>query len=87
MYLIFYVLKLYIFLADKYFVPVIAYLIFSTFDYIGRVLAGSLLWVSYFSTVFKCHRRSADFRFFLLLTVLKFSAQAKSTCFGFTLCG
>lgn len=29
---------------DKYFVPVVAYLIFSLFDYLGRVLAGLLLW-------------------------------------------
>lgn len=31
-----------IFFLDKYFVPVIAYLLFSTGDYIGRLIAGKL---------------------------------------------
>lgn len=30
---------------DVYFVPVVAYLIFSCGDYVGRLLAGSLQWV------------------------------------------
>lgn len=30
--------------TDKYFAPVIAYLVFSLFDYLGRILAGKLNW-------------------------------------------
>ena len=33
-------------LSDMYFVPVVGYLIFSTCDYVGRILAGLLQWVS-----------------------------------------
>jgi len=32
--------------SDMYFVPVVGYLIFSTCDYVGRILAGLLQWVS-----------------------------------------
>lgn len=32
--------------SDTFFVPVVGYLIFSTCDYVGRILAGLLQWVS-----------------------------------------
>jgi len=39
-------LDLLIAVLDMYFVPVVGYLIFSTCDYVGRILAGLLQWVS-----------------------------------------
>lgn len=37
--------------TDKYFVPVVTYLIFSVGDYTGRVLAGFFQWVRLFLRV------------------------------------